>query len=213
MFIFSNLKTNLAVTVLQSICMKKFVVVAVLAFLFSCSHQQYDNPHVLINTNLGDIEIELYPSKAPKTVAAFVSYIEKGIYDNSSFYRVLKAEEFSTDFNTGLIQGGIWKTAAQKSKDIPGINHESTKLSGLTHTDGIISMARTDTGTAKTEFFICIGDQSPLDFGRRGTADGQGFAAFGKVFSGMNIVHKIQAQQSHGDAFDNFIVIKSITKL
>ena len=94
-----------------------------------------------------------------------------------------------------------------------GIDHESTKLTGLTHQSGTISLARTEPGTANTEFFICIGDQSPFDFGRRGTEDGQGFAAFGKIFRGMDIVRKIQAQKSSGDHFDERIVINNITLL
>jgi len=68
-------------------------------------------------------------------------------------------------------------------------------------------LARTTPGSANTEFFICIGDQTPLDSGRRGTGDGQGFAAFGKVFKGMPVVRKIQAQDSQGDQFDNKIEI------
>jgi peptidyl-prolyl cis-trans isomerase A (cyclophilin A) len=74
-------------------------------------------------------------------------------------------------------------------------------------------LARTAPGTANTEFFICIGDQSPLDFGRRGTPDGQGYAAFGEVFEGMDIVRKIQGQKSHGDKFDELIRIDKITRL
>ncbi len=74
-------------------------------------------------------------------------------------------------------------------------------------------MASTGPGTATTEFFICIGDQSPLDAGRRGTADGQGYAAFGKVFKGMDVVRKIQEQESRGDMFKEAIEIISIKKL
>ena len=191
--------------------MKMSFLAMIIAALTSCIHPHYENPHVIINTRLGDIELELFPAKAPKTVAAFLTAIKNGVYDNSSFYRVLKTEELPSDFNTGLIQGGTWKTSPQKTAGIPGITHESTKLTGLSHTDGTISMARTDTGTAKTEFFICIGDQSSLDFGRKGTPDGQGFAAFGSVFRGMNIVKKIQSQQSHGDSFDEKIDIIKIT--
>jgi len=187
------------------------IIVLLIAILASCGHPHFDEPHILIETRLGDIEVELYQSKAPKTVAAFLSAIKNDTYTKSSFYRVLKAEELPSDYNTGIIQGGIWKSASQRSTKIPGIQHESTKQTGLSHTDGIISMARTDTGTAKTEFFICIGDQSSLDFGNSGTADGQGYAAFGKVFKGMAIVKKIQSQKSHGDAFDESIEIRKIS--
>lgn len=96
---------------------------------------------------------------------------------------------------------------------IPGIAHETTRQTGLTHESGTISLARLAPGTGNTEFFICIGDQSPLDAGRRGTEDGQGYAAFGKVFEGMTIVRKIQAQKSHGDKFDVKIEIRKIIRL
>lgn len=185
----------------------------VISFGMSCNQATYKNPHILIETQLGDIEVELFPDQAPKTVAAFLSYIDSGFYDKASFYRVLKTDEFPTDNNTGIIQGGLWQTNAAKKITIPGIEHETTKQSGLTHQSGTISLARTTPGSANTEFFICIGDQSPLDFARRGTEDGQGYAAFGKVFKGMDIVRKIQAKKSHGDKFDEKIGITTISKL
>jgi len=193
--------------------MLKFLTGFVFIALVSCSHPNYKNPHVIIETRLGNIEVELFADKAPKTVAAFLSYVDSGFYNNSSFYRVLKTEEFPTTTNTGIIQGGMWQTNPAKKITIPGIEHETTKLSGLTHQSGTISLARLAPGTANTEFFICIGDQSPLDFGRRGTEDGQGYAAFGQVFEGMSIVRKIQAQKSHGDKFDEKIEITKITRL
>jgi peptidyl-prolyl cis-trans isomerase A (cyclophilin A) len=190
--------------------MHKFLVFLCLVFI-SCNHPSYKNPHVLVVTGFGDIEIELFPDKAPKTTAAFLSYVDLGYYNNSSFYRVLKADELPNDFNTGVIQGGIYKSG--KDLQLKGIEHESTKLSGLSHTDGTISLARTAPGTATTEFFISIGDQSELDEGRSGTPDGLGMAAFGKVFKGMGVVRKIQAQKSHGDAFDKQIEIQKIVRL
>lgn len=185
----------------------------ILAMLFvSCNQTAYKNPHLIIETQLGDIEVELFIDQAPKTVAAFLAYVDSGFYDNTSFYRVLKSEEYPTENNTGVIQGGLWQTNRGKKITLPGIVHETTKQTGLTHQSGTISLARTTPGTANTEFFICIGDQSPLDFGRRGTEDGQGYSAFGKVFSGMDIVRKIQAQKSHADKFDEQILINKISK-
>lgn len=192
--------------------MARIILLLVSSWLFSCSSPQYDNPHAVIKTRFGEIELEVYPAKAPKTANTFLTNVEAGLYNSGSFYRVLKTEEMNSPVNTGIIQGGIWGTNG-KHRNIPGIVHESTKQSGLSHTDGTISMARTDTGTATTEFFICIGDQSPLDYGRRGTPDGEGFAAFGKVFKGMDIVRKIQGQSSRGDKFDEQIEIIEIKKL
>ena len=193
---------------MKNICFFLFALI-----IISCTQTNYKNPHILINTQLGDIELELFPDQAPKTVAAFLSYIDSGFYNKTSFYRVLKTDAFPTDNNTGIIQGGMWQTNPAKKITIPGIEHETTKQTGLTHQSGTISLARTTPGSANTEFFICIGDQSPLDFARRGTEDGQGFAAFGKVYKGMDIVRKIQAKKSRGDKFEEKIGIRKITRL
>ncbi len=175
-------------------------------FIVGCNSADKNKTVVSIITNLGDIEVELYPDKAPKTVAAFLRNVEDGAYKNAAFYRVIKADPLPNDYNTGLIQGGVYGS----SKGFPKIEHESTKQSGLSHTNGVISMARLEVGTASTEFFICIGDQSPLDYGRRGTADSLGMAAFGKVIKGMNVVRKIQSQPSNEDRFVSVIKIQNI---
>lgn len=191
--------------------MKPFVFGLITLLFISCSQPGYKEPHVIINTRLGDIEIELYPDKAPKTVAAFLSYVDSGLYKHASFYRVLKTDEMPTDFNTGIIQGGLYQ--AKEKMNIKPIVHESTKQTGLSHTNGAISFASLGAGTATTEFFICIGDQLTLDAGASGTADGEGYAVFGKVFKGMSIVRKIQNQNSHGDRFDEKIKILNIERL
>jgi peptidyl-prolyl cis-trans isomerase A (cyclophilin A) len=139
-------------------------------------------------------------------VAAFQHLIKQGVYKDAAFYRVLKSEEMPSDFNTGIIQGGVHGTG----KKFPLIPHESTRQTGLSHLSGTLSMARTKPGTASSEFFICIGDQSPLDAGRRGTEDSLGMAAFGKVIDGMDVVKKIQNKPSKGDAFVEQIAIKNI---
>jgi peptidyl-prolyl cis-trans isomerase A (cyclophilin A) len=192
--------------------MNKFIVIILLSFLISC-RAKYDNPHIVIHSNYGDIEVELFPKQAPKTVATFLSYVDSGFYDNSSFYRVLLTEGLTDNDNLGIIQGGIWQTNPQRLLRMPGIAHESTKQTGLSHTDGTISLARTTIGTANTEFFICIGDQTQFDYGNNMLADGQGFAAFGRVIKGMSIVRKIQTQPSSGENFTGKILISSIEKL
>lgn len=161
---------------------------------------------MVIETSVGDIRAELFPKKAPKTVAAFQQLVKQGVYKDAAFYRVLKSEEMPSDFNTGIIQGGIYGS----EKKFPLIPHESTKESGLSHTSGTLSMARTKPGTASTEFFICIGDQSPLDAGRRGTEDSLGMAAFGRVTDGMDVVKKIHNKPSSGDAFVEPVKIQKI---
>jgi len=192
--------------------MNKFVIIVLLSFIIGCK-TKYANPHIMIHSNYGDIEVELFPKQAPKTVAAFLSYVDSDFYDNSSFYRVLLTEGLTTDDNVGLIQGGIWQTDPKRLIDTRGIMLESTKETGLSHTDGTISLARTGIGTANTEFFICIGDQTQFDYGNKMLGDGQGFAAFGRVVKGMSIVRKIQQQPSNGDSFTGKILISSIEKL
>lgn len=186
--------------------MKKLLIFFLLISLLSCSSPAEDNPHIIIATSLGDIKAELYAEKAPKTVAAFHQLVKDGVYKDAAFYRVLKSDESPSPINTGIIQGGVYGSG----KMFPFIPHESTKETGLSHTSGTISMARTKPGTASTEFFICIGDQSPLDAGRRGTEDSLGMAAFGKVTEGMDVVKKIHNKPSSGDAFIEKISISKI---
>jgi peptidyl-prolyl cis-trans isomerase A (cyclophilin A) len=187
--------------------MNKFVIIAAVIFLTSCSANKH--PHVQITTNFGNIEAELYPDKAPKTVAAFLSYIDSGFYKRSSFYRVLLTESMSSDKNTGVIQGGIWQSNNTKAAMLPGIIHESPVQTGLSHTTGTLSLARSTPGTANSEFFICIGDQKDYDI----NPDGMGYAAFGKVISGMEIVRTIQDQPANGQNFIKPILIFNIEKL
>lgn len=190
--------------------MTKYLIIYIL--LLSCGHPHYKDPHIIIETNYGDIEVELYPDKAPKTVAAFLSYIDSGYYTNSSFYRVVRVED-GAGVNYGIVQGGIWLTNDKQHPSVPGIVHESTRQSGLSHTSGVISLARTTPGAASTEFFICVGDQSQFNYGNSHGGDTLGFAAFGKVLEGMDIVRKIQSQPSSGENFTEKIKINTIKRL
>ena len=193
--------------------MKKLPFVFILFFIFSCSQPNYKNPHVIIETGYGDIEVELYPGKAPQTAAAFLANIDAGNFKKSSFYRVIKNDNVPEEYNTGLIQGGIYQTQPNNIAKQKSIPHESPKQTGLTHTSGTISMARTTPGSATSEFFICIGDQRQFDSSSRGNADGLGYAAFGKVFKGMDVVSKIQNKKSNGEDFLTPIDIKNIKRL
>ena len=193
--------------------MNKLLILLTAVVFISCSHPKYKNPHVLFNTDYGEVEVELYPDKAPKTVAAFLLYVDSGYYKNSSFYRVLSNENVPSEYNSGLVQGGIFKTNSNLLVKIPGIEHESTKQTGLSHMSGAISLARTTPGTASTEFFICVGDQPQFDSNGSAGSDSLGFAAFGKVFKGMDVVRKIQNNPSHGESFDRDVKIASIERL
>ena len=192
---------------------KIFFVLALLE-LSACSHKKYENPHVKIETDYGDIEIELYPSKAPKSVAAFLSYVDSDLYKNSSFYRVLKEEnQPSSSFKSELIQGGIWQSNNKKAASLQGIPHETTKQSGILHTNGTVSLARTTPGTASSEFFICVGDQPAYDYGNDANPDKLGYAAFGRVVKGMDIVKMIHEQPENGETFAPLIKINNIVRM
>lgn len=192
----------------------KLLLIMGISLALSCKTQNPTTPLIEIQTSLGDIEIELYPQQAPKTVAAFLSYIDSGFFNHGSFYRVLNEENQPSNApKTELIQGGIWKTNNNLAVRIPGIPHESTKQSWIKHTDGIISLARLTPGTAGTEFFICIGNQPGLDYGGENVKDQQGYAAFGKVVKGMDIVRKIYRQNENAQYFQPPIGIIAIVRL
>jgi peptidyl-prolyl cis-trans isomerase A (cyclophilin A) len=186
-----------------------------IACLFNaCSPPVYKNPHLIIETNAGDIEIELYPDKAPQTVKSFLSYIDAGYYKHSSFYRVLTDDNQPSNApKANLVQGGIWKTNYKKATSLPGIPHEPTNKTTILHKDGVISLARLAPGTGTTEFFICVGDQPGFDYGGENNPDGQGYAAFGKVVKGLAVVNKIYNRPSYEQAFDPPVIIINIKRL
>ena len=155
-----------------------------------------DNVKIIMVTSEGSIEIELYADKAPGTVGNFLRYIDGGIFDGGSFYRVVTNENDHGEPKIEVIQGGM----NRNGKAFPPIDHETTMDTGILHTDGVISMARGDVGTANSEFFICIGDQPGLDFGQNRNTDGLGFAAFGKVTSGMDVVRAIEQLPANADS-------------
>ncbi len=190
------------------------IIIAITILFISCKQKNTTTPHIQIQTEKGDIEIELYPLQAPKTVAAFLSYVDSGFYNNSNFYRVLNDENQPSNApKTELIQGGIWKSNYKKAESIPGIPHETTQQTGILHTDGVISLARLAPGTAGTEFFICIGKQPGLDYGGENVEDKQGFATFGKVVNGMDVVRKIYRQNENDQYFDPPVAIYNIVRL
>lgn len=180
----------------------------------SCSREKRDNPHVEISTRYGDIEVELYPKQAPVTVSAFLSYIDAGYYEESSFYRVLVDEDQpSWAPKSEIIQGGIYKANGALVSKIPGIKHETTEQSGLSHTNGTLSLARQAPGTGHTEFFICVGDQRGYDFGGQNNPDGQGYAAFGRVVKGMDVVNRMYAAPQRDGQLIPQIYITDIRRL
>ena len=142
---------------------------------------------VALKTSVGVITLDLNLGKAPITAGHFLKYVDQKRYDGSSFYRASKTPG---DPSTGMVQGGL---RSDPTKLLKPIAHESTLKTGLSHKDGAISLARRAPGTANSEFFICVGDQPYLDADPKAKGDNLGFAAFGQVVGGMDLVHTILA--------------------
>ncbi len=160
------------------------------ALVLGSTAEAQKHPRVRIDTDAGAITVELYPDKAPVTVANFLKYVNGKLYDGGAFYRVVTMKNQPTSpVKIEVIQGGL---DADSAKRLPAISHETNDKTGIKHLDGTISMARGTPGSASSEFFFCIGPQPELDFGGKRNPDGQGFAAFGKVTEGMDVVRKIQ---------------------
>ena len=170
------------------------------------SCQKVKNPIIIIDTPIGQIIAELYHTKAPITVNNFLSYIEQNRYDDCHFYRVVHSKnQPQNNIQIEVIQGGLG--FEKHPMELIPIKHETTKKTGILHKNGTISMARLEPGTASSEFFICIKDQPELNFGGKRNPDGQGFAAFGKVIKGMNIVKNIQNLDSQDQILEKIIPI------
>ncbi len=192
--------------------MKKLLFLAVVIILISCTKNH--NPQVLISTQLGDIEAELFVDKAPVTAGNFLKYVDSGKYNNglASFYRVVRLDnQPDKKIKIEVVQGGFYEDSLIEKYQFTPITHETTKETGVLHKDGVLSMARIEPGTASSEFFICIGDQPALDYDGERNPDKQGFAAFGKVVKGMDIVRKIQQQKDSEQYLVNPVKIISIT--
>jgi arylsulfatase A-like enzyme/cyclophilin family peptidyl-prolyl cis-trans isomerase len=154
--------------------------------------QASSKPRVVMKTALGQIELELDPEHAPLTVTNFLRYVEKKLYRDGLFHRtVTLSNQPANKVKIEVIQASA--NPARTNEFLSPIKLERTRDTGLKHLDGTISMARDGPDTAQDEFFICIGDQPELDFGGRRNPDGQGFAAFGKVVKGMDVVRRIQS--------------------
>lgn len=173
-----------------------FTALAVAVSLPFAVHAQ-SLPSVEISTDLGTIVVELDETRAPRTVSNFLRYVDAGLYADGTFYRTVRLDNQPDDeVLIEVIQGGVDRSRVDEAFD--PIEMEGTEATGLRHTDGVISMARGGPDTARGEFFICIGAQPELDEGGRRNPDGFGFAAFGRVIEGMEVVHRIHARETDG---------------
>lgn len=184
----------------------KTLFICTCTVLLGCGSQ---HPTIIIKTELGDIQVEVYEEKVPITAENFFRYVDGGYFEGGSFYRTVTMDNQPNDeIKIEVIQGG-------RNRDKEGfeaIEHETTDKTGVLHKDGVISMARSQPGSATSEFFICVGDQPELDFGGKRNPDGQGFAAFGKVVKGMDVVRKIHMQPVEGQRLNPRIKIVNIER-
>jgi peptidyl-prolyl cis-trans isomerase A (cyclophilin A)/peptidyl-prolyl cis-trans isomerase B (cyclophilin B) len=163
---------------------------------------------VEMKTNLGSIVLELYPDKAPKTVENFLQYVEDGFYKNTVFHRVIAGF---------MIQGGGFDASLKQKPTRPPIQNEAAN--GLKNETGSIAMARTsDPHSASAQFFINVANNGFLNY-KASNQSGYGYAVFGKVISGMDIVNKIASAPTGsggpfaGDVPKSSIIIEEMITL
>jgi peptidyl-prolyl cis-trans isomerase A (cyclophilin A) len=188
------------------------VLAVVLLTALAAADEKPTPVRVLLQTDLGDVEIEVDAARAPATAANFLRYVDGKFYDGGTFHRTVRADNQPTDkVRIGVVQGSI---APKREKDaFAAIKLERTSDTKLPHKDGTISMARDEPDTATFEFFLCVGDQPELDFGGKRNPDGQGFAAFGRVVKGMDVVKKIQAAPAEGQTLKPAVkILKAVRK-
>ena len=168
------------------------------------------NPVVLIKTEKGDITVDIDLARAPVTAANFLRYVDGRLYDGSVFHRTVTLDNQPNNaVRIEVIQGG----QLSEDKGFPPIAHETTATTGLKHLDGTISMARGTPGSATSSFFFCIGPQPELDFGGKRNPDGRGFAAFGRVVKGMDVVKAIHVLPAEGQSLKPSVKIISVRRI
>lgn len=164
---------------------------------------------VILRTELGDIEVELYVSQAPASAGSFLEYVDLDDGFESTFYRTVTLANDNGSPKISVLQGGLADDVAV----LAPVVHETTEQTGIRHTDGVLSLARAEPGTGSgAAFFICIGDQPALDFGAMRNPDGLGFAAFGKVVQGMDVVRGIHALEARGASDSPYTEGQMLTK-
>jgi peptidyl-prolyl cis-trans isomerase A (cyclophilin A) len=167
-------------------------------------------PRVIIQTDFGNIEVEIDTVHAPLTSVNFLRYVDLGFYRFSRFHRTVRADnQPDSKVKIAVVQAGL---DSLRVKDFPPIKLERTNVTKLLHKDGTISMARDGPDTATSDFFICVGDQPALDYGVKRNPDGQGFAAFGRVVLGMDVVRRINAAPAKGQSLEPAVRIKNIVR-
>ena len=171
-----------------------------------------EKTQIKFSTELGDILFELEDEKAPISVSNFLRYVDEDMLDSASFYRTVRMDnQPNNEIKIEVIQGGLG--FLHDRERLNAIPHETTEKTGILHKNGTLSMARAEPGSASSEFFICIREQTELDFGGQRNPDEQGFAAFGQVISGMDVVLKIQSLKDDGQMLINPVKILDVIRV
>ena len=182
--------------------MRAFFLGVACVALAACGPKVDTSPNVILETEMGVIEIETYPEKAPASAGDFLNYVDRGFYNNEGFYRVVRADNDPRQMGMSLIQGGRLDTEPKT----PPIAHELTSDTGLRNDSGMVAIARDAPGTGSAAyFFINIGNNNFLDEGGERNPDGAGYAVFGKVVKGMDVVKAIQSGEA-GRAVEDEVV-------
>lgn len=191
--------------------MKQLALSLLLVTLMGTNASADDLVKVVIQTSRGDIVLALNQTRAPATTKNFLRYVDADRFVNGSFYRTVTTRPDNQPgkaVKIDVIQGGL----NPNTSNYKPIVLERTSKTGLRHKNGTVSMARDGPDTATAEFFICIGAQPELDFGGKRNPDGQGFAAFGEVVSGMDVVKSIHQAKSDGQTLTPPVVIQDIRR-
>ncbi|MDX1454984.1 MAG: peptidylprolyl isomerase [Gammaproteobacteria bacterium] len=161
-------------------------------------------------TAAGDLYFELHERQAPLTTRNFLRYVDEDAFDGGSFYRTVRDDnQPDNKVLIDVIQGGPQEGFTEHDP----IALERTRDTGLGHRAGCLSMARAAPGTATAHFFICIEDEPELDFGGARNPDGQGFAVFGQLVSGMDVAKAIHSAPAQAQALQPPIAIHSIREV
>jgi peptidyl-prolyl cis-trans isomerase A (cyclophilin A) len=198
--------------------MRRRHVLALAAVAWSPTHSSAAGPGTIVKTRvetaLGAFDIEVDTAVAPVTVANYLAYVDRRLLDRASVYRVvtLANQPPDTRHKIEVVQWGLDAPDGQ-GPALPAIAHETTRQTGLRHLDGTVSMARSQPGTGTSEFFICIGAQPSLDFGGGRNPDGQGFAAFGQVVNGQDVVKALHARGEAAQRLSSPIAITSVRRI
>ena len=188
----------------------RFLILVVTAFVPNLAAQEL--PTVTIATEFGEIEIEIDTVRAPITASNFLRYVDRGFYNGGRFHRTVHPDNQPNDsIRIEVIQASI--NSQRSGEGFSPIPLERTNVTGIRHQDGTISMARGRPDSATSSFFICLGEQSSLDYGGFRNSDGQGFAAFGRVVRGMDVVRQIQQRPAEGQTLTPPVGILSANRV